>query len=749
MAMRTHNIFNKLSESKGFHIFPPVVIQAGHDPATVFFMGPEGQSVAITKAILYRMGTYEMLGSIEVHCTIDFRVPDLKASMGIMARLFALYDDVLEQYIESGREDEQDFAFIYTRYLLFIASSLPEYARFVQVMAANGYVLSREGATIYKDAPNGDIDALMAKYRNAVSYGNPEPATPAKPVAEPVQNNPAVKKPYNTVNATIFRNSVSKEPAEKVISAAEKRVTMESTKRETMPEQKPAAVQKPDEQSPAPKEILRDVKNQAKPAPQASVSQVKTVPPVKQADQANNSEESVLERTVPGLKAYNTALARMKGRGLFHAIVFTDGESFFSNCVAKEAGILYEKKVLESAEVLTDGKSENRKACILGSDNADMAREAINNGAYVFFKGKAPSGIQHNAFNISGAGVVIAEERLEAMELSAGCDLATVMAKYPGWDRIPGDVFVNNTLMAHFSSGAVDDDRIIIVEKDFEWIAGWLAKSDSGRNSIPVKPAAKNGAGNINDASGRTDKPAANTSAASPNNAVKPVGSGTASTPQAVVVKPAKTETVSTVKPPAANRPAGTVSEQPVIQVPASEPVAENKPVAQETAAEAVQEPVPPVTEPEAVASEADIGHDRDIRLANIKIKDAIVAENKKMFEIIKAARNSRYDPIRQAYDDAVKSGDHNFRGCAYCNKIYKKDTNAVDEDDFYKTQIYFKIYHSQKAVEDLAAKITPVKRHASCFFCRNKWDEDVSVSPDGPKDTVCPACGKELKVIV
>lgn len=196
-------------------------------------------------------------------------------------------------------------------------------------------------------------------------------------------------------------------------------------------------------------------------------------------------EGQLLENAVPQLAAYNRGLAVLKGKGFFHSMSFVNGGKNFGACAAIEARLLAAYGVITDGEpVELDAPVKNR-ICFAGSLDKEKIKKALSEGAYVIIEGKTPEGVQSNMFDISGASLVSMAGLFAKVGVSSACDLTAIAVAYPGWEAIPEEVFVNNTLMRHFF--ASPDGPAMITRDDFRWLDGWDL---SGGMPVELSPEA-------------------------------------------------------------------------------------------------------------------------------------------------------------------------------------------------------------------------------------------------------------------
>ena len=182
-------------------------------------------------------------------------------------------------------------------------------------------------------------------------------------------------------------------------------------------------------------------------------------------------EGQLLEKAVPQLAAYNRGLAVLKGKGFFHSMAFINGGKNFGACAAIEARLLAAYGVITDGEPVDLDSPAKDRICLAAGTDKEKIMKALGEGAYVIIEGKAPEGVQSNLFDISGASLVSMAGLFAKVGVSSACDLTAIAVAYPGWEAIPEEVFVNNTLMRHFI--ASPDGPAMITRDDFRWLDGW------------------------------------------------------------------------------------------------------------------------------------------------------------------------------------------------------------------------------------------------------------------------------------
>ena len=498
-----HRVYNMTRDKYGNNscVYPPVLVC---NNSGVFICEIVATYGMITTAVLYDMsGAFFM----EFTATSDsIVVPQDRGAawIGVLGKLLEPFTEVCGTYLEEravGRFD--DTSYLYTEYLLSITEVIPELSAFVQIMASmsSGLIIKktdfcrrlfRLGTEIPEDDVFNKTREKMERMVKKMSWQSaggttaPKAAAQQQAVQEPkvqAQAPAAVVKPVAQVS-----NTASAVP-KPVAAAPVKQEPVQEIKPEPKPEKKPEPVVKvaePVKQEPVAAKAPAPEKETVKPAVKEKPVQEKKPEPVKEPDKPKERGVSVLESAVPGLAVYNNALEKLKGKGLFHILVFTNGDAFFSSCLEREVEILHDIGILESTECLDGGRYQKGKACVFGSVNASKALEAVEAGAFAFFCGNAPKEIKFkaNVFDISGAGAAVAENWLTQAGMEIGCDMSKVLRNYPGWDKIPEDEFVNNTVMKHFT---LNPDDMKIKENDFEWIKEWMPSSGSENDSIVIK----------------------------------------------------------------------------------------------------------------------------------------------------------------------------------------------------------------------------------------------------------------------
>lgn len=498
-------IYNMTREKYGNSscVYPPVLVC---NSSGVFICEIVATYGMVTTAVLYDMtGNFFM----EFTATSDsIIVPQDRGAawIGVLGNLLTPFTEVIGTYLEereSGRFD--DTSYLYTQYLLSITEVIPELSNFVQIMASTSSSMIIKKADFCRklfrlgtEIPDGEVFAKteekMGRMIKKLSWGPAGGTTAPKAAAQQQE----VQKPKEQAAAPVQAANAQSSPTAKPVAAAvPKLVTEPEVKPEPKSEKKPepevkaaapviqetVTVKVPE---PVTVKPVKEVKSVAEEKPVAENKPVREEKPVREPEKPRERGVSVLESAVPGLLAYNTALSKLKGKGLFHILVFTNGDAFFSSCLEREVEILHEIGILESTECLDGGNYQKGKACVFGSVNAAKALQAVEAGAYAFFCGSVPKEIRFkaNVFDISGAGAAVAENWLTQAGMEIGCDMSKVLKGYPGWDKIPEDEFVNNTVMKHFT---LNPDVMKIQENDFEWIKEWVPSLGGEDSSIIIK----------------------------------------------------------------------------------------------------------------------------------------------------------------------------------------------------------------------------------------------------------------------
>lgn len=788
------------------YVFPPVLMVTSGTPEPVIGFFICRDSLLIAVKIFSVTGYYT--GDADVTCkkliTPDTETIKKPEYIKNVNSAFMRFSAMLSELNDTGAESS--YIYMYSRYLTMLAEAPGcVFDSFLRVMAAaypNFISDEKMLGQIFRVEDAGRAAEIMRKYTGALQFlGNSRADdTPLKPdIAE------RAVKPEISANAVSGVNNnapaISERAPEAYRSDPEKRPEMRTSLRNPKRDDIFGRNKVKNEDNDMDTDNNREIKSNkdANAADKPCEKNSEASRPVKQ-----DTAVSALEKAVPELKAYNVGIARFKGLGLFHAIAFMGGRQFFRNCVAKETALLQKAGVICSGEIYEGGKFMNGCSCIM--TEGDDINGALKAGAYVFFNDEVPKQAENrvNCFDISGAGFVAIEEWFDRIGFRIGCDLAAVIGKHHGWDSIPEEVFVNNTMMRHFMA---NPDSLEIQENDLDWIQSCLAqrftKKPVQQETKPEPSAEKPNKPAAALVQPAMQKPAAEASGNSPAQHTPPQ---TTTSVQAQPKVPPKAPVGPTVVKPAAVK-TPPQSQKPSVQVKPPVPPVESVQAKQDNKTETVQagneavqpqpsvkrppsqartlvdkdnnvKPVKPVEPkapepvkaqeqmpavtvkedkkdtsepapenstaapvPPAATELSDIGSTED-RKANLEIADAIIKENTSIWRTIEAARITMYDPLMLAYKKAVEERDIEFLGANYASQIWPDQDNEL-----YTTRLYKKVFDSQTKVKDMLAKIRPVRKRMTCFFCRNKFEADISLIPLDGGSVTCPECGHSLAV--
>lgn len=507
LGLRAYNLTKERYGSDAC-VFPPTLISNKSGTYICLLVAMNG---IITTGALYDMNLNFLMELTATSDSIYVPQDRGKAWLLLMGNLCIDFTEAVGMFLEERESGVfSDTAYVYTEYLISVAKAIPALSSFSEIMAASAgkFIIQRAdfcrklfrlGDTISdeevlkKTAELMEVTWKKLKWQSA--GGTTAPASVQKNNNAPANNGgqQSVTSPSPKQEAPAVANNIppvvqpNREPVKKIVLEP-KQETVQPPKQEQTPKAEPP--------KDVVKEPVKESKPVEKPAEPVKEKPVQVKPEAKadtddrrkdnrdnrenRNDNKNNKPKpkdrgiSVLESAVPGLKAYNTALSKLNGKGLFHILVFVNGDTFFSSCLEREIEILHEIGILEDTVCRDGGNYQKGSACVFGISNASKALEAVEAGAYAFFCGNVPKEIRlkANVFDISGAGAAVAENWLTQAGMEVGCDMSKVLMSYPGWDKIPMDEFVNNTVMKHF---AENPDVLKIKECDFEWIKDWLS----------------------------------------------------------------------------------------------------------------------------------------------------------------------------------------------------------------------------------------------------------------------------------
>ena len=509
-----YNAVRNDAGEKGTFVFPPaLLLMLGNKDPFIGFFVCAGQLLVSVK--LFSIDGY-FVGEANVTCQrIVPPSEDAARSreyMQVFERWIRMFKLCTDEYNET--RDDTTLKFTYSRYLCEVARQ-PDLESFAKVMAASYPMFIKDDrilVNIFKMEDPEKLGQLLKRYATSLRWetAGDKPANPEyyKPPVE--RHDPAVRPNTNAepdasagnfVRATIIKKGEGEEPAKAPASERSynksdfkpRRVSLNPPAvKEPEPQDKPKTETKPElKAEPVNKEEPKkaeNVKSQPVNAGKGSDNKKEVSTAMGNTEENAPKRASALEAAVPALKAYNTAIANLKGMGLFHAISFLNGEAFFRSCVAKEADLLHKAGVLNSPDV-TEGGAGKNAACIMDGCDNDEILKAISAGAYVFFNNHAPEVLKGRIqkFDISAAGLVIIEEWFDKVGLDIDCDLADAMKPYKGWEAIPEEIFVNNTIMEHYMS---DKGIATTVQADdFKWIANYaIPEAPKQQELVPEPP---------------------------------------------------------------------------------------------------------------------------------------------------------------------------------------------------------------------------------------------------------------------
>lgn len=174
---------------------------------------------------------------------------------------------------------------------------------------------------------------------------------------------------------------------------------------------------------------------------------------------------------VPLAKAYINAVIAGNGDRLFRVIKMIGNRDAYRTCVSDFADILFSMNMVDDKRV---------SATAAGKIHSNVEQVLDKPGNYWFFDDdhNPLPGTKMVIFNIKD--VKARNEKIKQLIEKIGLivdysTMSMLLKDYPGWEEIDEDVFINNTILSHYSTCRDD----ILKAPDLEWIHDVLIGNDA------------------------------------------------------------------------------------------------------------------------------------------------------------------------------------------------------------------------------------------------------------------------------
>lgn len=410
---------------------------------------------------------------------------------------------------------------------------------------------------------------------------------------------------------------------------------------------------------------------------------------------------------IPVAKAYKNAVIAGNGDRLFRIIKMTGNPEAYKKCVEDFADFLFRMKLVNDKNI------SNTTA---GAIHSNVEQVIDRPGTYWFFDDdhNPTPGTKMVVFNITDVKIENKKIKRLIEKLGLATDYATfslLLEDYPGWENIDEDVFVNNTILTHYSNHQDDN----LKATDLEWINDILIGNDA--NSIIVTSNKQLQANTI-----------------SQEEIFEPVKH------QASESIPAEPISVKTSNSFDLNSsPSDNSTEMEVDKFNEEKEMINKNQQNNNASAEMDNKNTPSPEE-----SEEDIEETVESALEKIefnkKLSDQMYEIYEQTIARLKAERDSRWKDFIDEYKKAIEEENYTVRTCPRYLTITSRDIKAP---------IYKVLYEADKATNRYEKELKRIKKKTLCFACHNTFIADLTFAKHKEHVEKCPHCGNLVRMTI